>query len=109
MHIVSRQQLITQSNYKNTSYYRYMQALEHEVFHRVFHRQGANRSHKYPSAEFKFSGMFYNIVLVSFFSENSEDSEYSEFSDYSDHSEYSEHHSSGIRPATACVRGTSVP
>ena len=38
-----------------------MQAPEHEVFHRVFHRQEANRSHKYPGAEFKFSGMFYNI------------------------------------------------
>lgn len=38
-----------------------MQAPEHEVFHRVFHRQGANRSHKYPSAEFKISGMFYNM------------------------------------------------
>ena len=61
MHIVSRQQLITQSDYKNTSYYRYMQALEHEVFHHVFHHQGANRSHKYPSAEFKFLRMFYNI------------------------------------------------
>ena len=50
-----------QTDYKNTSYSRYMQAPEHEVFHHVFHRQGANRSHKYPCAEFKFLRMFYNM------------------------------------------------
>ena len=66
----------------------------------------------------KLFGVLYNIILVSFFSENSEYSENSEDSDHSENSENSENsessedsdsHSSGIRPATACVRGTSVP
>ena len=66
MHAASRQQLITQSDYKNTLYSRYMQAPEHEVFHRVFHRQGANHSHKYPALQFKFSGMLYNMFTLIF-------------------------------------------
>ena len=41
-----------------------MQAPEHEVFHRVFHRRGANRSHKYPALQFKYSGMFYNMFTL---------------------------------------------